>query len=115
MRRRLVRGLRLWGLRLRLMRRAADEGGCCERLWRAADAANAAGVTASAAAEAAADTAVVIHLRVLLHTSMRYPLFPVQAMTLLSGDTANFSTLRSSLLRPALVIFWTFPEWALYT
>ena len=34
------------------MQRAADEGGCCERLWRAADAANAAGVKASAAAEA---------------------------------------------------------------
>ena len=54
MRQRLVPGLRLWGLRLRLrlMRWAADEGGCCERLWRAADAANAAGVTASGAAEA---------------------------------------------------------------
>ena len=34
------------------MRQAADEGGCCERLWRAADAANAAGVTTSAAYEA---------------------------------------------------------------
>ena len=70
--RRLVRGLRL---RLRRMRLVADEDGCCEWLWPAADAVNAAGVMASAAAEAAADTAVVIYLRVLLHTSTRYPLF----------------------------------------
>ena len=52
MRRQLVRGLRLWGLRLRLMQRVVDEGGCCKRLWQAANAANGAGVTASTAAEA---------------------------------------------------------------